>query len=101
MQVTQVIYKAIKEEGKKNLLGYADIAFDESFVVKGLRLMQGKYGPFVSYPSKKGEDGDYYDNVFPITKEFRKEIEEAVLKEANLSETPSKKKTDDEEGFWE
>ncbi len=48
-------------------------------VVKGLRIVDGINGLFVSMPRHQGKDGKWYDTVYPSTKELRKHLNELVL----------------------
>lgn len=65
----------------------ADVVFDGCFVVKGIRIMQGDNGLFVAMPSKK-VGNDYKQDCFPITKEFKQELDSSILEayEAKLSQ---------------
>lgn len=81
MKVTDV--KIRKTNGGSKVKGYARITFDKCFVVDNLCIIDGEKGLFVSMPNKKGSDGKYYDLAFPITKEFRQEIQDAVIKAFN------------------
>jgi stage V sporulation protein G len=65
-------------EGETNLKAFCDIAIGD-FVVKGLRVVQGKKGLFLSMPQEQGKDGKWYDTVFPSTAEARKSVTELVL----------------------
>jgi DNA-binding cell septation regulator SpoVG len=48
-----------------NLLGFATLLlYDEEIKVYNCRVVEGKTGPFVSYPSYKGSDGNYYNIVY-------------------------------------
>ena len=77
MKITAV---SIKKMDKDNFRGFADVTFDDCFVVKGIRIMDGKKGLFVAMPSEYSEkDDEYYDRCFPITKEFREELTDAIL----------------------
>ena len=77
MKITAV---SIKKMNKDNFKGFADVTFDDCFVVKGIRIMDGKKGLFVAMPSEYSEkDDEYYDRCFPITKEFREELTDAIL----------------------
>lgn len=77
MKITAV---SIKKMEKDNFKGFADVTFDDCFVVKGIRIMDGKKGLFVAMPSEYSEkDDEYYDRCFPITKEFREELTDAIL----------------------
>lgn len=64
-----------------NYLGSASITINEDFVVKGIRILAGNKGPFISLPAVKGKNG-YSDICFPITKEARAEIVNAIMAEA-------------------
>lgn len=77
MKITAVSIKKIE---KDNFKGFADVTFDDCFVVKGIRIMDGKKGLFVAMPADYSEkDDEYYDRFFPITKEFREELSDAIL----------------------
>lgn len=80
MKITDVkVFKVKKSKKNGNLKAFASITFDDAFVVKNLRIVEGTKGLFVSMPSQKGNDDEYYDVAFPITKKLRNEITKAVL----------------------
>lgn len=66
-------------EGDSKLKAFVDVSFAGVFMVKGLRVIEGKNGLFVSMPSEKGKDGKWYSTAHPITREFRELLNEAVL----------------------
>ncbi len=71
-------------EPKKNLIGYATLKFNDSFVVEDFKVLQSEKGIFVGIPSKAvSKDGktEYRDTSKPITKEFRAALTEAVIAE--------------------
>ncbi len=81
MEITKV---TVKKETKENsrFLGFAEIVIDNCFVVKNLRIIQGKERIFVAMPSIKGKGKDKYQDVaHPLNQECRKMIEETILKE--------------------
>lgn len=61
----------------------ANITIDNSFVVKGIQVLNGRNGLFVAMPSRKNKNGDYKDICFPITKEAREQIINAIMEEYN------------------
>jgi stage V sporulation protein G len=67
----------VPEENK--LKAYASITFDGIFVVKGLKVIDGKDGLFVVMPGKKMADGTFKDTAHPINSGMRKTIESRVL----------------------
>lgn len=62
-----------------SLKAFATLEIDSAFVVKGIRIIEGKSGLFVAMPSHKGDDGNYYDDCFPITQKARDDVNEIVL----------------------
>jgi len=71
---------------------FADVTIGGAFVVKGLKVIEGQNGNFVSMPSQKlnkpytdksGNEIQYQDIFFPISKEARQELVDAVLAEFN------------------
>jgi len=64
---------------EEKLKAFASITFDNCFVVRGLKIINGAQGYFVSMPSRKRSDGTYQDLAHPINNEMRKKIEDQVL----------------------
>lgn len=52
MEITEVRVKLIEETGER-LLAFCSITFDDSFVVRDLKIIDGSNGPFVAMPSRK------------------------------------------------
>ncbi len=59
---------------------FFDIKTQDGFVVKGFRIVEGINGLFVSFPSQKGQDDEYYDTVF-ADRDLRNELTQLALKE--------------------
>lgn len=59
-------------------LATASVTINGSFAVRGVKVVRGKDGPFVSMPSYHGGSG-YRDVCFPCTKEFKTKFDQAVL----------------------
>ncbi len=66
---------------KGNLLGYASVNINGAFAVDGIKVVNGKNGLFTSMPSYQDGKGQYRDICFPVTPEFRKQLNEAVVTE--------------------
>ncbi len=56
MDVTEVRVRLAGQRGPERLLAFATVTFDNSFVVKDLRVIGGAAGPFVAMPSRKLTD---------------------------------------------
>lgn len=81
MTITDVRIRIVKgTESELKLKAYADITFDDCFVVHGLKLIDGQNGLFVAMPSKKLSNNEFKDIVHPIQPEFRAQITEVILK---------------------
>ncbi|MCG2675669.1 SpoVG family protein, partial [bacterium] len=55
------------------------LVINGSLVIKGFRKMSGQKGEWVTMPGYEKEDGTHKDLIYPITKEARKVIDEAIL----------------------
>lgn len=79
MRITDVRLRTVKNENELKLKAYADVTFEECFVIHGLKVIDGQKGMFVAMPSRKMPDGEYKDIAHPITPELRKDITESVI----------------------
>ena len=68
-------------EGDGSTKAFCDLVLLDSFVVKGLRVVSGEKGLFVSMPREKGKDEKWYDTFHPLTKEVRDGLQELILEE--------------------
>lgn len=64
---------------EEKLKGFANVTFDDCFVVRGMKVVQGPKGYFVQMPNHKRLDGTHGDIAHPTTMEMRNRLEEAVL----------------------
>ena len=77
-----MIFKVIRIhriDGEGNLKAFVDIALDECLLLKGLRVVEGRSGLFVSMPREKGRDNRWYETVHPMDKETKDALTEVVL----------------------
>jgi len=79
MKITEVKVYPAKDGGR--LKAYATIVFDNSFIIRDLKVIEGDKGFFVSMPSRKRKDGSFRDIVHPLNSETRREIEERIVEE--------------------
>jgi len=79
--------------GEEHLKAFASVTFDDSFVVRNMKIVEGAKGVFLCMPSRKLADGSHKDMVHPINQEFRKYLEDNVLKayHEELGKNPSGK----------
>jgi len=61
------------------LKGFASITLDDSFVIRGLKIIEGASGPFIAMPSRKRKDGTFQDIAHPINMETREWMEAEII----------------------
>lgn len=58
---------------------FVDLSVNDVLVIKGLRVVQGQKGLFVSMPQEQGKDKRWYDTIRCLSTEIRDRINEKVL----------------------
>ena len=95
VEITEVRI-TLRDEAK--LKAFVNVTLDDSFVIRGLKVINGTKGYFVSMPSRKRKNGTHQDIAHPINNEMRRMIEDKVLaayenelkaKEAGGTEQPT------------
>jgi stage V sporulation protein G len=76
MEITEIRIHLMNEE---RLKAFASVTFNNCFVVRNMKVVQGNKGVFLCMPSRKLPDGSHKDMVHPITQQFRKYLEDEVL----------------------
>lgn len=77
MKVKATVYLV---ENINNIKATASITIEDCFVVKGIKILEGKNGLFSAMPSRKTPTGEYKDMCFPITAEARATINDEILR---------------------
>lgn len=75
----KVSLKEVVNDSK--ILASGQMTINDSFVVKGVKVMNSEKGAFVSMPSYQTNSGEYSQYSFPITKEMREKVDKAVMGE--------------------
>ncbi len=87
MNMSEITVKRINRiQGQGTLKAFCDVAIAESFLIKGITVVEGKNGVFVSMPREQGKDGQWYDTVVPLTRDARQELSTIVLQAFNTNE---------------
>lgn len=63
------------------LKAFVSITLNDSFVIRGLKIISGNSGLFVAMPSRKRPDGQHQDLAHPINDKTRKYLTERVMAE--------------------
>lgn len=70
---------------KENLVGFAAVTINDCFVVEGLKVCAGDKGLYVNMPSQQDGNGNWRDICKPITADFRRQLNEAVVEGYNTA----------------
>jgi stage V sporulation protein G len=62
-----------------NLKAFADVSVNDALVIKGVRVIEGKKGVFVSMPQEQGKDNRWYDQVVCKSTEIFEGLTDAVI----------------------
>jgi len=82
MKITEVKVYPVQESGR--LKAYATMVFDDCFIIRDLKIIEGDNGLFVSMPSRRRKDG-FRDIVHPLNSDTRKMVEDAIVLEYKKS----------------
>ncbi len=64
-----------------NLKAFADLVVNDALIIKGLRVVEGKKGLFVTMPREQGKDSKWYDQVSCTSADIFDDIASKVLSE--------------------
>ncbi|MFH1618689.1 MAG: SpoVG family protein [bacterium] len=80
MEITEIRIHLRDEE---RLKAFATVTFDNCFVVRNMKVINGNKGVILCMPSRKMPDGTHKDIVHPINNEFRHYLEQHVIEAYN------------------
>ena len=80
LDVSAKVYptKDPKQE-KGSILAFASADIGGCFAVTGIKIVEGKDGPFVAMPSQFGKDKQHHDICFPTTSAMREALNTVVM----------------------
>jgi stage V sporulation protein G len=79
MKITEVKIYPVEDGGR--LKAYATMVFDDCFIIRDLKVIEGDKGFFVSMPSRKRKDGSFRDIVHPLNSHTRTDVEKTIIDE--------------------
>lgn len=79
MEITEIKVFPTRDGGR--LKAYATVVFDNCFIIRDLKVIEGQKGLFVSMPSRKRKDGSFRDIVHPLNVDMRTKIEQGIVEE--------------------
>ena len=81
--ITNVSVYTLNDSNSKTV-ALATVTISDCLVLTGLRIVKGNKGMFVSMPRRKlpktdMDDNEYADILFPVTRDFREDLNDAIL----------------------
>lgn len=76
MEMTEIRVHLRSED---KLKAFVTVTFDDCFVVRNMKIIEGAKGLILCMPSRKLPNGTYKDVAHPITVDFRKTLEDRIL----------------------
>ena len=73
------VHRMYKFTTDRPLKAFADIVINDVLLIKGVRVLSGKQGLFVSMPREESKDKKWYDTIRCLTEEVRDDITSVVL----------------------
>lgn len=64
---------------KSNCCAMVSVTLANVFCISGIKIMDGSKGLFVAMPSAKNKKDEWHDICYPITKKFRKVMNDSIL----------------------
>jgi stage V sporulation protein G len=62
-KLTFTVEKMYRLPDAGSLKAFADIAVNDALVIRGVRVLEGKKGVFISMPQEQSRDNKWYDQV--------------------------------------
>jgi stage V sporulation protein G len=62
-----------------SIKAFADIQFNNEFIIKGFRVVDGRDGLFIAMPCEINRNGRFINTFEILTDEMKTQIEEAII----------------------
>lgn len=77
--ITFEVEKMFRLPQAGHLKAFADVSINKAVIIRGVRVMEGKKGFFVSLPREQGKDSKWYDQVSCCSTEIYDDLAARVL----------------------
>jgi stage V sporulation protein G len=82
MKMVEVV-KLHRNENSSALKAFADVVFNEQILVKGMRIIEGRSGLFITMPQIRGKDRKWYPTTMLLDENLKEEVQEALFEAYN------------------
>jgi len=73
------VQRIYKMEGDGPLKAFVDININDAILIKGIKILNGKKGLFISMPSEQARDNKWYETIRCLNKDIREEVQNECL----------------------
>jgi len=73
------VVRIYRSENGGAIKAFCDIQFDNDYVVKGFKVVEGNGGLFVGMPSQMGKNGKWFSIFQVLSDDAKNRIQETVL----------------------
>jgi stage V sporulation protein G len=74
------VEKMFKLPDAGGLKAFCDISIADGIIIRGVRVLEGKKGLFVSMPQEQGKDNKWYDQIVFKDVDLFEDVQKTVLK---------------------
>ena len=87
IEITDVIIFPVRQKTEgATLKAFARVVLNNQFLITGIRVYEGKNGPFMKFPQEYNKAGGKgYDVCFPTTAGLRSYISDQVLRQYSIA----------------
>ena len=81
IEITEIKISPTKSEGS-NVKALARIVLNGQLCINGIRIVKGKFGPFISFPGTfDKKSGKGYQLAHPVTRALQEYLSERILRQ--------------------
>lgn len=73
------VKRMIKFEGNGSLKAFCDLNIGDTFLIRGLRVVEGRNGLFVSMPRQQSKNQKWFDSVVMLNPQVKREVGKIVM----------------------
>jgi DNA-binding cell septation regulator SpoVG len=81
IEITEIqVHSLKKKDPDSHLQAFARVILNGQLCINGIRIVRGKFGPFISFPREfNRKEGKGYNLCYPITKPLQSHLSERIL----------------------
>ncbi len=84
------VIRFVRSDTDGALKAFCDVSLGNRVLIKGIRIVEGRTGPFISMPRQQSKTGKWYDSIVPLCPDLRARLHQTVLDAyRNLDASPT------------